>query len=315
MSDLKILFTFIFIIFFIPLLIVIIKTIIKIGKNIQNNINRRKFILKYDLTTLPPNIHIKIDSHSSSSKNHFELRYPYWLYEKKDGTADLRINDNHICWQKSTLYIDNFVLSTKRPYVLLEVVKILREKKVQIDLCPEEVEKYNDLCVQQQLLNQSSSISSIVNYFSQKPTDFEYLCAELFAHLGYTTKVTSKTNDGGYDIKLDREGLTSIVECKCYQQSNRIGRPVLQKLVGANSIAHADKMFFITTSDFSSAAIEYANHTGIELINGVQLMAYFKKYLAFDSPYSTSPLDDWSLEAIDLYPYIPDDIFYQYFYN
>ena len=44
---------------------------------------------------------------------------------------------------------------------------------------------------------------------------------------------------------------------------NKIGRPLIQKLDGANRTVHADKMIFITTSDFSVAAIEFAQEANV----------------------------------------------------
>lgn len=39
----------------------------------------------------------------------------------------------------------------------------------------------------------------------------------MFHSLGYTTEVTPASRDGGYDILLrGRDGVMSIVECKCY---------------------------------------------------------------------------------------------------
>lgn len=42
----------------------------------------------------------------------------------------------------------------------------------------------------------------------------------MFRSLGYTTEVTPASRDGGYDILLrGRDGVMSIVECKCYAQA------------------------------------------------------------------------------------------------
>ena len=75
--------------------------------------------------------------------------------------------------------------------------------------------------------------------------------------------------DGGIDLRMSREGRTYIVECKCYDRSHRAGRPVAQKLQGANAVERAGRMVVVTTSAFSQDAIDYAGQVGAELIDGV----------------------------------------------
>ena len=137
---------------------------------------------------------------------------------------------------------------TKRPYELVGVVKKLRLQGIAIDLCKEERIKRADLLKKKETFACNSDIQKIVDYYSEKPTDFEGLCSELFESLGYIAKLTPPTNDGGYDISLTRGGEKTIVECKCYSIGHKVGRPNIQKLVGANNVVLADKMIFITTS-------------------------------------------------------------------
>ena len=116
------------------------------------------------------------------------------------------------------------------------------------------------------------------------PEFFERLVVHLLVQMGYggsvkeAGKATRKTSDEGIDgiIKEDRLGLDAI-----YLQAKRweapIGRPEIQKFVGALYGQKAKKGVFITTSRFSAEAIEYASHIDpkVVLIDGndlVQLM-------------------------------------------
>lgn len=122
-------------------------------------------------------------------------------------------------------------------------------------------------------------------------------------------KVTPKSNDGGYDIFLSRGRLTAIAECKCYTLDHKIGRPAIQKLVGANMIKQASKMLFITTSSFSAPAESYAVETGVELVDGRRLLALVEKHL--DRPareQDRDPEQEYWLTREDLRKYIPSDI-------
>ena len=94
-------------------------------------------------------------------------------------------------------------------------------------------------------------------------------------------KTTSPTNDGGIDgiINEDRLGIDKIaIQAKRYDKSNKIGTPLLQSFVGALIGKGLSKGVFITTSSFTSGAIEYAKHQSIILIDGDKLADLMIEY-------------------------------------
>ena len=115
----------------------------------------------------------------------------------------------------------------------------------------------------------------------------------------------------GYDISLTRGGEKTIVECKCYSIGHKVGRPNIQKLVGANNVVLADKMIFITTSDFSGVSISYAEEVEVKLINGNKLMELLHKQ-GFIEKVKINVME-CQLETADLYPYVPRDIYESFF--
>ena len=244
---------------------------------------------------------------------YYYLNYPYWSVSKKDGTADRRVKKNAIIWEKSNLYVDNYLVFSKRPYDLVEVVRRLRSQGVKIDLCKEEKKKRAELLKKKEAFAHNNDIQKIIDYYSEKPTNFEGLCSELFESLGYAAKQTPPTNDGGYDILLSKGAEKTIVECKCYSIEHRVGRPSIQKLVGANNIVLANKMLFITTSDFSVAAISYAEEVGVELINGNKLMELLDKQGFIEKEKVKINVMECQLEIADLDPYVPRDIYERFF--
>ena len=169
------------------------------------------------------------------------------------------------------------------------------------------------LLKKKQVFIDDGSINKIVDYYSEKPTDFEKFCADLFASMGYKYKLTPPTNDGGYDILLIKNGEKVIVECKCYSPDNNIGRPYIQKLVGANQIVGADKMLFITTSDYSAAAVTYAEEAGVELINDLGLLKLLKKKGFLKKENAVVSDKECELQIKDMQPYVPKDIYEKYF--
>ena len=116
---------------------------------------------------------------------------------------------------------------------------------------------------------------------SNTPEFFEKLVVNLIVSMGYggsvkeAGKATRKTADEGIDgvIKEDRLGLDVI-----YLQAKRwevvVGRPELQRFVGALHGQRAKKGVFITTSRFSKEARDYVGSIDpkIVLIDGSELV-------------------------------------------
>lgn len=113
------------------------------------------------------------------------------------------------------------------------------------------------------------------------PTFFERLVVELLVKMGYggsrrdAGERIGQSGDGGIDgiIKEDRLGLDTIyIQAKRWQ--GPVGRPEIQKFVGALQGQRAKKGVFITASSYTAEAIDYASRidTKVVLIDG-QLLA------------------------------------------
>lgn len=119
------------------------------------------------------------------------------------------------------------------------------------------------------------------------PAFFERLVVDLLVKMGYggnredAGRAIGKSGDGGIDgmINEDRLGLDVI-----YLQAKRweatVGRPEIQKFVGALQGQRAKKGIFITTSNFSREAKDYANFidTKIILVDGAKLASLMVEY-------------------------------------
>lgn len=123
----------------------------------------------------------------------------------------------------------------------------------------------------------------ILERIMQKPPEFfEKLIIDLLQAMGYggsledAGNVTKRTSDEGIDgiIKEDKLGLDVIyIQAKRWSPDRLVGRPEIQKFVGALAGQGAKKGIFVTTSDFTKEAKEYnpKNDTKIVLINGQML--------------------------------------------
>jgi restriction system protein len=112
------------------------------------------------------------------------------------------------------------------------------------------------------------------------PAFFERLVVELLVRMGYggtrrdAGRAIGRSGDEGIDgiIKEDRLGLDVIyIQAKKWEAT--VGRPEIQKFAGALQGFRAKKGIFITTSDFSKEAIDYATRIDnrIVLIDGETL--------------------------------------------
>jgi restriction system protein len=117
---------------------------------------------------------------------------------------------------------------------------------------------------------------------SSTPGFFEKLVVELLVKMGYggsqrdAARAVGQSGDEGIDgiIDEDRLGLDTIyVQAKKWNKSTSIGRPEIQKFVGALQGQRAKKGIFITTTTFSKEAREYASNidTKVVLIDGARL--------------------------------------------
>lgn len=109
----------------------------------------------------------------------------------------------------------------------------------------------------------------IINLLQCPPERFEQIVVDLLVKMGYggswldAARAVGQSGDEGIDgiIDEDRLGLDSIyIQAKRWQDS--VGRPEIQKFVGALMGKKARKGIFITTSAFSNEAQAFAR--GIE---------------------------------------------------
>lgn len=135
------------------------------------------------------------------------------------------------------------------------------------------------------------------------PAFFESLVVELLVKMGYggsrkdAGERIGQSGDGGIDgiIKEDRLGLDVIyLQAKRWQGS--VGRPEIQKFVGALQGQRARKGVFITTSGFTADAVDYVSRvdTKVVLIDGsllASLMIDFDVGVSVAAAYTVKKID------------------------
>lgn len=138
---------------------------------------------------------------------------------------------------------------------------------------------------------------------SSTPSFFETLVVELLVKMGYGGSIKDagrsigRSGDEGIDgiIKEDKLGL-DVIYVQAKKWENVVGRPEIQKFVGALAGQGAKKGVFITTSRYSNEAREYQprNEIKIVLIDGEQLAN-----LMIDHNLAVSTINTFEIKRID----------------
>lgn len=135
------------------------------------------------------------------------------------------------------------------------------------------------------------------------PNFFERLVVDLLVAMGYggmreaAGQAVGQSGDGGIDgiIKEDQLGL-DIIYLQAKRWEGNVSRPEIQKFAGALQGKRAKKGVFITTSDFTKEAREFAG--GIDnkliLIDGLELAEYM-----IDFNVGTSTVNTYEIKRID----------------
>lgn len=135
------------------------------------------------------------------------------------------------------------------------------------------------------------------------PQFFERLVVDLLVTMGYggtrrdAGEAVGGSGDEGIDgiIKEDRLGL-EVVYIQAKRWENTVHRPEIQKFVGALSGQNARKGVFMTTSNFSAGAVEYAKGLSVKvvLIDGETLAS-----LMIDHGVGVAPEASYEIKRVD----------------
>ena len=238
---------------------------------------------------------------------------------------------NRVAWAKSHFKMAGILENTKRSYfkitesgkklleeypneINLKILKTLptyqertgrtKDESLSSDIdtqtsaTPEEVLENSYLKIRKNL-----SQELLLKIKSCSPSFFESLVVELLVKMGYGGSIKDagqsigRSGDGGIDgiIKEDRLGL-DVIYIQAKRWENVVGRPEIQKFIGALAGQGAKKGVFITTSRYTNEARDYQprNDTKIVLIDGEQLAD-----LMIDFNLAVSTANTFEIKRID----------------
>lgn len=98
---------------------------------------------------------------------------------------------------------------------------------------------------------------------------FELAVGELFRDLCYGVTATQYSGDGGVDIRLEKDGETTLIHCKAEQY--RVSRPVLKAIVEVGEARLAGHVACASTTGFADRAKRFAADYVIDLYGPEEL--------------------------------------------
>lgn len=138
-----------------------------------------------------------------------------------------------------------------------------------------------------QLLDTQTGIDSLRQMTWRQ---FEQLAGEAFRRQGYAIEETGLGGaDGGIDLILRKNGRTTLVQCKQWQ-NRQVGVKVVREMYGLLVHHKAAAVKIVALGDYTPDAHRFAQRKPIELIHGGELIATVRK-LQTGKARATHPLD------------------------
>ena len=220
-----------------------------------------------------------------------------------------KLFDNRVGWAKTYIANAGLIQSPKRAISVItesqepttttaKPKKTITTETITEETTPEESFENAYLKVRQEV--EQELLRNILN---NSPDFLERLVVDLVVKMGYggsrkdAGEAIGKSGDEGIDgiIKEDPLGL-DIIYLQAKRYEGTVGRPEIQKFAGALQGQRARKGIFITTSNYSREALDYASKidTKIILIDGKTLTK-----LMFDHGVGVSTNTVYEVKKID----------------
>jgi len=225
-----------------------------------------------------------------------------------------RVFDNRVNWAKTYLLKAGLLESPKRGYIKISKAgkqflvdnpnlnKLTKEDLMQFESFREFISRGNKKnmvlhidsetpteIIEQKIqeVNEALADELLRKIKGSSPKFFEKLVIDLLLKMGYggsekeMAEVVGKSGDEGIDgtIKEDKLGL-DVIYIQAKRWEGPVGRPEIQKFVGALAGKKAKKGVFFTTSTFTDEAKDYVSHLEqkVVLIDGNKSADLMIKY-------------------------------------
>nr|WP_229792712.1 restriction endonuclease [Rhodanobacter panaciterrae] len=142
-------------------------------------------------------------------------------------------------------------------------------------------------CKRRRLLDSQTGIESLR---AMRWSEFEMLTGEAFRRQGYAVEETGLGGaDGGIDLILRKNGQTTLVQCKQWQNW-QVGVKVVREMYGLLVHHKAASVKIVALGDYTTDAQRFAQGKPIELIHGGELISTVRSLQASKAR-AAGPLD------------------------
>lgn len=139
-------------------------------------------------------------------------------YRIKDNEFYNRIKNDYEAWEGLTWIVG---LLPNKPYKAIEALQLYLTSEVSI--LPDDRVTGIEQCIQIILAKFISFEEPAKELLNLKPFEFEKLINNLYVSMGYKTRLTNATRDGGKDIIAEKNSLDKLervyIECKLYNKT------------------------------------------------------------------------------------------------
>jgi restriction system protein len=127
-----------------------------------------------------------------------------------------------------------------------------------------------------------SSDEAIRLLLNESTRTFEHLIERLYSEMGYSTELTPRQKDGGYDVFATREeaGRRAKIHIECKRWEGNVGEPIVRGLLGVVSDSKATNGVCVTTSNLTASAKKFVERNPqLDFIPGDRLVQLMNEYL------------------------------------
>jgi len=109
--------------------------------------------------------------------------------------------------------------------------------------------------------------------------------ARLWELEGWETEVRKQSGDRGVDVVARKDGTIDqnlVIQAKCYDEGNKVGRPAMQQYYSLRDQERADAVAVVTTSDFTDGAKAWGLEHNVKMVDGSDILQMLEKHEAGD---------------------------------
>lgn len=256
------------IVILISLIVVIVYLILYIYKKYNYLQSIAEFKTKYNLHRLRNKI--QIEKLADTKNNELILKWPKWKEQEVEGKQTNRTAVSEL----SSLTIGNIKVTSDKPQYIYNIALKLRECGVHIPRCKEEQEKIKRIKTYKKYIEGITDKKDLYNKFKGNNKEFIGLCKVIFTESEIELEETTEEENILIGNIIDEKGESKFV-MRCRVQEN-LEKTELQEF---NRISHKynrDIKIFITTGKCTKGIHNYANRTGIKIVDSEELFGMIK---------------------------------------